>query len=126
MKTILLLFRGTSRLLPEGGSSHESRKRKIMSTPENVRLREEAAARSTAKIERKVLKKQARKARADHQVKCCLEPGKKKTKRQPLTELHVKGHFTEDTEEWQKEFQRHCEEVYSRSGGNKRSTGKQN
>ena len=113
MKTILLPFRGTSRLLP-GRWLITRKQRKIkMSTPENVRLREEAAARSTAKIERKVLKKQARKARADHQVKCCLEPGKKKTKRQPLTELYVKGHSTEDTEEWQKELQRHCEEVYT-------------
>ena len=34
-----------------------------------------------------------------------------KTKRKPLTELYVKEHFTEDTGEWQKELQRHCEEV---------------
>ena len=57
--------------------------------------------------------KQASKARAEHQVKCCLEPGKKKAKRKPLRELHVKGHFIEDREEWQKELQRHCEEVYT-------------
>ena len=57
-----------------------------MNTPENVKLREEAAAR------RKVLKKQARKARAHHQVKC-LEPGKKKAKRKPLADLYVKGNF---------------------------------
>ena len=76
----------------EGGAPHESRKRKIlMNTPENVRLREEAAARCTAKIKRKVLKKQARKARAEHHVRCCLEPGKKKANRKPLTELQVKG-----------------------------------
>ena len=81
--------------------------------PENVGLREEAAARCTAKIKRKVLKKQARKARAEHQVKCFLEQGKKKAKRKPLTELCVKGHVTEDREEWQKELQRHCEEVYT-------------
>ena len=31
---------------------------------------------------------------------CSLEPGKKKTKRKPLTELFVKGHFTEDRDEW--------------------------
>ena len=83
----------------------------ILSVPENVRLHEEAAARCTAKIKRSVLKKQARKARAEHQVKCCLEPGKEKAKRKPLTELYVKGHFTEDREEWQKELQRHCEKV---------------
>ena len=48
-------------------------------------------------IKRSVLKKQARKARA--------EPGN--------TELCVEGNFTEDREEWQKELQRHCEEVYT-------------
>ena len=43
------------------------------------------------------------------------------TKSKPLTELYVKGHFTEDREEWQKELQRHCEEVYTdlRSSGEK-------
>ena len=76
----------------------------ILSVPENVRLHEEAAARCTAKIKRSVLKKQARKARAEHQVECCLEPGKEKAKRKPLTELCVKVHFTEDREEWQKNF----------------------
>ena len=54
------------------------------------------------KIKRKVLKKQARKARAEHLVKFCLEPGKNKVKREPLTELYVQENFTEDREEWQK------------------------
>ena len=100
---------------------HESRKRKIvMSTPETVRLREEAAARCTAKIKRGVLKKQARKARAEHHVRCCLEPGQTKANRKPLTELCVTGQFTEDG--WQKELQRHVH----RPGGNQRSTGMQN
>ena len=85
----------------------------IQSTPENVRFREEAAARCTKKIWRRVLKKQARKARAEHLVRGCLEPGKKKVRRKPLTELYVKGSFTEDREEWQKELQRHCEEVHT-------------
>ena len=76
----------------------------IMCVPENVGLREEAAARCTAKIKRRMLKKQAWKARAEHQVKYCLEPRKKKAKRKPLSELYVKGHFTEDREEWQKEL----------------------
>ena len=89
------------------------REKEIMSTPENVRLREEAAARSTAKIKRRILRKQARKARAEHLVQCSLEPGKKKCKSKPLTELYVKGHFTEDREEWKKHFPRHCEEVYT-------------
>ena len=71
-----------------------------------------AAARSVRPIERKILRKQARKARADHPVQCCLLPGKKIPKRKPLTELYVNGIFTEDREEWQKELQRHCDEVY--------------
>ena len=82
-----------------------------MSTPDYVRFREEAAAKCTARIKRKVLKKHARNARAEHLVICCLEPVKKKTKRKPLTELYVKGHFTEDGEEWHHELQRHCDEV---------------
>ena len=46
-------------------------------------------------------------------MKFCLEPGKKKVKRKPLTEILVKGNFTEDREEWQKELQTQCEEVYT-------------
>ena len=60
-----------------------------------------------------MLKKQARKARAEHLVKCCLEPGKKKVRRKPLTELYVKKSFTEERGEWQNELQRHCEEVHT-------------
>ena len=41
-----------------------------------------------------------------------MAPGKK-AKRKPLAELYFKGHFTEDRAEWQKELQRHCEEVYT-------------
>ena len=78
------------------------REKEIMSTPDNVRLREEAAARSTEKIKRRVLRKQARKAGAEHLVKCSMEPGKKKTESKSLTELYEKGQFTEDREEWQK------------------------
>ena len=29
-----------------------------------------------------------------------------------MLELYVDGHFTKDRDEWQKELQRHCEEVY--------------
>ena len=50
----------------------------MMSTPENVRLREEAAAKCTAKIKRRVLRRQARKDRAEHLVRCSSEPGMKK------------------------------------------------
>ena len=46
-------------------------------------------------------------------MKGCLEPVKKKVRRKPLTELYVKGSFTEDREEWQNELQRHCEEVHT-------------
>ena len=59
--------------------------KEMMRTPESVRLREEAAARCTAKIKRRVLRKQAKKARTEHLVRCSLEPGKKKAKRKPLT-----------------------------------------
>ena len=89
------------------------RDKEIMSTPENVRLREEAAARCTAKMKRRTLRKQARKARGEHLVKCILGLGEKKCKNKPLTELFFKGHFTEDRKEWQKELQRHCEELYT-------------
>ena len=102
------------------------REKMIQNTPENVRLREEAAARCTKKIERRVFKQQARKARAEHLVKCCLELGKTKAKKEKaLTELYVKGNFTEDREEWQKELQRHCDEVYNTDQEeNERSAGK--
>ena len=51
-----------------------------MGTQETVRFREEAAARCTAKNKRKILRKQARKARAEHLVKCCLQDGKKESR----------------------------------------------
>ena len=50
----------------------------IQSTPENVRFREEAAARCTKKIWRRVLKKQARKARAEHLVKAAWNQGRRR------------------------------------------------
>ena len=57
------------------------REKLMMSTPETVRLREETAARCTAKIKRIILRKQARKARAEHLVRCSLASGEKgKTK----------------------------------------------
>ena len=64
-------------------------------------------------IKWRVLKKQARarKAKAEHLVKCSLAPGKGNVRRKPLSELKVNGNFTEDREEWQTELQRHCEEV---------------
>ena len=65
-------------------------------TPENVRLREEAAARCTKMIKRKVLKKQARKARAEHLVKCCLEPRKKKVKRKTVDRISCERELYRD------------------------------
>ena len=57
------------------------RDKTMKETPENVRIREEAAARCTKVIKRRVLKKQARKARADLLVKCGLMPGRREIKR---------------------------------------------
>ena len=82
-------------------------------TADDVRIREEAATKCTIVITRRVLKKQARSARDEHLVKCCLAPGKRNARRKSLSELYVKGNFTEDREEWQRELQRHCEEVYT-------------
>ena len=64
-------------------------------------------------MKRRVLKKQARKARADHLVKCCVMPGRKKIEATPFSELYVDEKFTEDKEEWQNKLQRHCEGVFS-------------
>ena len=65
-------------------------------TPDDVRTREEAAARCTKVINRRVLIKQARKPRAEHLERCCLALGKKKAPRNLLPELHGDGHLTED------------------------------
>ena len=91
----------------------KAEREKMMSTPENVRLREKTAARCTARIKRRMPKKQARKIRTKHHVRYCSEPVKKEANRKPLTELFVKGQFTEDREEWQKELLGHCEDVYT-------------
>ena len=80
------------------------REKEIMSIPEKVRFREEAAARCTHKNQERVLRRQARGVRAEHLVKCSLEQVKKKAKNKPLTDLYVKDHFTEDWEEWQRHF----------------------
>ena len=74
------------------------RENKFYRTPDDVKMCEEVAARCTKVIKRRVLKKQARNARAQHLVKCCLALGKKKASRKLLAELHVDGHFTEDGE----------------------------
>ena len=72
----------------------------IQSTLENVKLREEAVAKCTNKIKRRVLRNHVRNTRTYHLMKYCLEPRKKKkAKRKPLTELYVNGNITEDREE---------------------------
>ena len=110
----------------ESESPHDNGKRKIiMSTLESVKPREEAAARCTAKIKRKVLKKQARKARSRASSKMLHATGKKGQK-EAVERTNVKGYFTEDRDEWRKELPRHCEEVYFDQEETKENTGKQN
>ena len=74
-----------------------------MSVPETVRLRGEAAARCTAKIKRRTLRKQARKARAEHLVK---EKAADRIVRQRAFYRRQGGMAKE-------EHQRHCDEVYT-------------
>ena len=44
-------------------------------------------------IKRRVLMKQAKKARADHLVKCSLMLGRRKILKKPLSEFFVNGNF---------------------------------
>ena len=67
-------------------TTRAERQKEVTRTPKLVTLKEEAAARCKRPIERKVLRNQARRARADHAVKCSLMPGKKIQKRKPLAE----------------------------------------
>ena len=87
------------------------REKLFQRTPDNARFREEAAARCTKRIKRKVLKTQERKARAEHLGEMLLgtrkEESTRKVRGKPLSELYVNGNFTEDREEWQRELQRH-------------------
>ena len=52
--------------------AHKERENIAKRTPENVRIRGEALVWCTKVIKRKVLKKQARKARAEHLVNCSV------------------------------------------------------
>ena len=52
--------------------AHKERENIAKRTPENVRIRGEAPVWCTKVIKRKVLKKQARKARAEHLVNCSV------------------------------------------------------
>ena len=78
----------------EGGCRQSDKAVKLK--PESVRMREEAAAGYTKAFKRRVLKKQARKVRADHLLECGMMPGRVKTERKPSSELYVNGKFTED------------------------------
>ena len=73
----------------------------------------ERAARSSRPIESKVLKQQARKAMAEHAVKCSLMPSKGIPKERPLAEHYVNGSFTEHRGAWEKDLQRHSVEVHA-------------
>ena len=81
----------------------EEKRKNARRTPK-VRKREEAAARCTKVIKRGVLKK-ARKARAD-MVTCSLAPGRKCHCQSCMSTVH-------ERHEWQKELQRHCDEVHT-------------
>ena len=101
------------------------REKIMMSTPENVRLRKEVAAKCTAKIKRRVLKKQASNARAERHVRCCLEPGKKKTKRKPLTKISRKRVFYRRQGGMARRTSKTLRRGVHWPGRKKRSTGKQ-
>ena len=79
-----------------------------------MRTREEAAASCTKVLSKEeCFRNKQGKVRAEHLVRCCLALGKQKASRKSLTELYVDSNFTEDREEWQKELQRNCEDVYT-------------
>ena len=74
-------------------STKKDRDKAAKETPENVRMREGAAARCTKVIKRRSLNKQA----SESQTR---SPGKMQfdAREKPLTELYVNGDFTEDRE----------------------------
>ena len=80
-------------------STKNDRDKNMKETPESVRIREDAAARCTQVSTRNVLKKQARKTKADHLVKCRLMPGR--SLKAAFRVVYINVNFTEDTEEWQ-------------------------
>ena len=70
------------------------RDKMVKRTPVSVGIREEAAARCTQVINRRVLKKQARKARADHLVICSMMPGRRRKRKQ----RHCEGVYADPDE----------------------------
>ena len=77
-------------------------KKEVGNTPKEDAVREAAAVRSSRPTDRKVVMEQARKAKAEHAVKCGLMHGKRISKRRPVTELCVNGSSTEDRGAWEK------------------------
>ena len=64
----------------------------VKETPENVRIREEAAARCTKVIKRRVLKESQKRSLGKMQ----FDARKNNNKKEPLSELYVNGNFMED------------------------------
>ena len=69
---------------------------------------ERAVARSSRPDERRVLRRQAGKARAAHLIKCSLALSQRIVYIKPQEELHINGEFSENREDWRKELERHC------------------
>ena len=88
---------------------HSKHRKKIStrSGGEECYTRERAAARCARQIGRKILRMQARKAKAKHDVKCSFLPGKRMPKRNFFTELYTNDIFTENRSVWEKGPQRH-------------------
>ena len=86
------------------------RDKMVKRTPVSVRIREEAAARCTQVVKRIVLKKQARKARADHLVICSMMPGRKRKRKQ----RHSEGVYADPDET--REVQEKKIEYFKRKG----------
>ena len=85
---------------------------------------ERAVTRSLRPDERRVLRRQAGKARAAHLVKCRLALGQRRVLRKPLRELHINGGFSENREDWRKELQRPWREVHVDRRRRSRSRGR--
>ena len=92
--------------------------RKISKKPQNLSATKKAARQKEAKktLEGVRLREKAADASQESQGEVCCEMqfvllGKMIPKRNPLSESHVNGSFTEDRGAWEKEFQRHCYEL---------------
>ena len=81
----------------------------LQRTPDDVRTRENAAARCTKVIKRRVLKETSKESQSGALGEVQLAPGNEKAPRKPLSEFFIDGQFSENRE-WKKELQRHCEE----------------